>query len=121
MRSAVSFPTVTATPMITRDTMVTREDVCPLDRTWTCCGGTSGVAVMPARYWADRVPAGTVTRNRTPSWVCGGSVTTRGIPVTQQAAPAQAVPSVPKALPEFSAVMPAVSPPESAASPAPCC
>ena len=38
-------------------------------------------------------------RNCTPSWLCGGSVTTRGIPVTQQAVPAQAVPSAPKALP----------------------
>jgi hypothetical protein len=30
-----------------------------------------------------------------PVWVCGGSVTARGIPVTQQAVPAQAVPSAP--------------------------
>lgn len=68
MRSALSSPTVTATPMITRETMSTRVEVCPLDRGWACCGGTSGVAVMPARYWAGRAPAGTVTRNRTP---CG--------------------------------------------------
>ncbi len=88
-RSAASWPTVTATPMTTRETMSTREDVCPLERNWTGCGGTSGVATMPARYWARGTPAGTVTRNRSQSWLCGGSVMTRGIPVTQQATPAQ--------------------------------
>src|SRR5260370_34096565 len=87
VRSRDRAPTVTAMPTLTWSMMTTLADARLVAPILIVRGREAGSAVMPARYCAGGVPAGTATWKPRALLAPGPRVTVAGRPVTQHPAP----------------------------------
>src|SRR5260370_39633704 len=106
VRSRDRAPTVTAMPTVTWSMMTTLADARLVAPILIVRGREAGSAVMPARYCAGGVPAGTATGEPRALLAPGPRGTVAGRPVPQHPAPAHLPGGGTKAAPEVAGVTP---------------